>query len=82
MSTLTIKIPQQLEQALAEATSETHLSKSELVRRAISAYLFQMEHETRFTSALEQAGELVGCFDSKSDDLSSNPDHLNDFGRI
>ena len=39
MHTLTIKIPPALEQDIARASAREHLSKSELVRRALTAYL-------------------------------------------
>ena len=39
MHTLTIKIPPALEQDIARASAREHLSKSELVRRALNAYL-------------------------------------------
>ena len=37
MHTLTIKIPPALEQDIARASAREHLSKSELVRRALTA---------------------------------------------
>jgi very-short-patch-repair endonuclease len=36
---------------------------------------------TPFVSALDQAGDVVGCFSGGPTDLSSNPDHLASFGR-
>jgi len=80
MGTLTIKLTPQLENALAKATRKTHLSKSELVRRALTAYTTR-QTETAFVSALEQAGELAGCFRGGPKDLSTNPRHLADFGK-
>ncbi len=83
MNTLTVKISDQLEQALEQVIAEEHLSKSELVRRALTSYIVQRTTKTTpFLSALEQAGDLVGCFEGGPEDLSSNPKHLSDFGRI
>lgn len=82
MSTLTIKIPPDLDEALTCASEQAHLSKSEFARRALVSYLNQRKVDTPFTSALEQAGDLVGCFAGGPADLSSNPSHLDDFGRI
>jgi len=82
MNTLTIKIPPQLEQDLVLASEREHLSKSELVRRALVAYVSQRKAATPAMSALEQAGDLVGCFVGGATDLSSNPRHLDDFGRV
>lgn len=82
MSTLTIKISPQLEQDIVLASEREHLSKSELVRRAVVAYIGQRNAAVPAMSALEQAGDLVGCFSGGPCDLSSNPRHLDDFGRV
>ncbi|MBG6074701.1 hypothetical protein [Polaromonas sp. CG_9.11] len=82
MSTLTIKIPPQLEQEIVLASQREHLSKSELVRRALVAYVNQRKAGIAPMSALEQAGDLVGCFSGGPSDLSSNPRHMDDFGRV
>jgi hypothetical protein len=82
MNTLTVKIPPGLEAALAQASARTHINKSELVRRALDLYLRQGEAERPFVSALDQAGDLVGCFAGGPCDLSSNPEHLAGFGRV
>jgi hypothetical protein len=82
MNTLTIKIPPDLEQELLQLSEHAHLSKSELVRRALSAFMAQRRSATSFVSALDQAGDVVGCFTGNPPDLSSNPDYLKDFGRV
>lgn len=82
MSTLTIKIPPQLEQEIVLVSEREHLSKSELVRRALVAYLSKRNAAVPAMSALEQAGDLVGCFSGGPSDLSSNSRHLDDFGRV
>ena len=81
MSTLTVKIPPQLEQEIVRASAQEHLSKSELVRRALVAYVNQRKGVS-VISALDQAGDLVGCFAGGPSDLSSNPRHMDDFGRV
>ena len=82
MNTLTIKIPPQLEREIVLASEREHLTKSELVRRALVAYISQRNAAVPAMSALEQAGDLVGCFSGGPSDLSSNPRHLDDFGRV
>lgn len=82
MNTLTVKIPPSLDEALARASARTHVNKSELVRRALDLYLREREQDRPFVSALDQAGDLVGCFAGGPKDLASNPEHLADFGRI
>lgn len=81
MNTLTVKLPQALEQALQQASAREHLSKSVLVRRALEHYLHQQAQQGGFVSALDQADDLVGCFRGGPDDLASNPAHLAGFGR-
>ena len=82
MHTIAIKIPPRLEAEIIEASAQEHLSKSELIRRALEIYLMQRKSGTPFVSALDQAGDLVGCFSGGPSDLASNPAHLNDFGRV
>ena len=82
MNTLTIKIPPQLEREIVLASEREHLTKSELVRRALVAYISQRNAAVPAMSALDQAGDLVGCFNGGPSDLSSNPRHLDDFGRV
>ena len=60
MKTLTIKISPQLEQEIVLASEREHLSKSELVRRALVAYISQRNAAVPALSALEQAGDLAG----------------------
>lgn len=82
MNTLAVKIPARLEAEILAASAQQHLSKSELVRRALEAYLQQRKMAAPFVSALDRAGDLVGCFAGGPDDLASNPAHLADFGRV
>ena len=82
MTTLTVKISSTLEHELRKASDQAHLSKSELVRRALEAYFGQRKTTTPLVSALDQAGDLVGCFSGGPSDLSSNPRHLDGFGQV
>lgn len=82
MNTLTIKIPPALEQELHLLSEQAHLSKSELVRRALLAFIAQRKASTTFVSALDQAGDVVGCFSGSPPDLSSNPAYLKGFGSV
>lgn len=83
MNALTIKISPALEQQLLEAAQRAQLSKSELVRRALVAYVTRPADGVEpFVSALDRAGDLVGCFEGGPSDLASNPRHLDGFGRI
>ena len=58
MNTLTIKIPPSLDSALAQASARAQVTKSELVRRAVAAYLAAgSERNAGQPSALELAGD-------------------------
>ncbi len=80
MNTISIKIDPDLERALVLASEREHVSKSELMRRALASYLNQ-RGATSAPSALDLVGDLAGCFSGGPADLSSNPRHLEDFGR-
>ena len=82
MNTLTLKVPSSLEAALERMAEVAHLSKSEVVRRAIVAYVGQGKAPVEFVSALDQAGDLVGCFEGGPKDLSSNPKYMDRFGKV
>ncbi len=82
MNTITIKIPAGLEQQLVRLSEQARLSKSELVRLALADYVSQSHAATRFVSALDQAGDLVGCFGGGPPGLSSNAAYLKDFGKV
>lgn len=82
MNTLTIKIPETLEQDLIRLSKQAHISKSELVRQALQVFLARGQSAVPFVSALDQAGDLVGCFSGGPTDLSTNPEHLNGFGSV
>jgi len=62
VNTLTVKIPPALEHELLQLSEQAHISKSELVRRALAADMARRKSATPFVSALDQAGDVVGCF--------------------
>ena len=82
MNSMTIKLPSQLDQAVVDACKREHVSKSELVRRALASYVSQRHTGTPPASALERSGDLVGCFTGGPKDLSSNPAHMDGFGQV
>ena len=82
MNTLSIKLESPLEKTLLKLSQRERVTKSELVRRALQAYAMQRMHDVPAQSALEKAGDLVGCFKSAPADLASNPAHMADFGRV
>lgn len=83
MHTLSIKIDTTLEKTLATLAKREKVSRSEVVRRALQAYATRQSGIANPTtpSALDLAGDLVGCFFGAPADLSSNPGHIAHLGR-
>ena len=83
IQTLTLKLPRSLADELLRASEREQISKSELVRRAVAAYLARGERAAGGQpSLLDQADDLVGCFSGGPKDLASNPRHLDGFGKV
>ena len=83
MNTLTVKIPIELDLQITQASGGEQITKSELVRRALAAYVTRHQGgKPGFVSALDQAGDLVGCFSGGPTDLASNPKHMANFGKV
>lgn len=81
MNTLTVKIPAELTQAVDELAARSHQSRSELVRRALQAYVQTQQADTAHTGLLAAVPDLVGCFAGGPPDLSTNPEHMASFGQ-
>jgi metal-responsive CopG/Arc/MetJ family transcriptional regulator len=81
MNTLTIKLPFTLDDELSRLAQREHLSKSEVVRQALSAYVLERNSRAPASAALDAVSDLVGCFSGGPADLASNPAHLADFGK-
>lgn len=79
MKTISLKLPDGLDQQLAVYARTQRTTKSELVRAAIEAYL-NKDGSRRSGSCLDLAGDLIGSVEGPSD-LSVNPKHLKGFGR-
>ena len=81
MALLTVKLTPELEAQLLGRASQEDLSKSELVRRALWAYLTQQpcSAPNQRLSALDQVADLVGICTGAPADLASNPEHLTGF---
>ena len=80
MNTLSIKLPSDLDEEIAKASAQEHISKSTLVRRTLEACLARRKSQTPYASSLDKAGDLVGCFEGGARDLASNPAHMAGFG--
>lgn len=82
MVVLTVKLPKELDSELRGRARSQRLSKSELVRRVLQAYLHEGTPGHKPPSAFDQVSDLVGICMGGPADLSSNPEHLAGFGSI
>lgn len=79
MKTISLKVPDALDAQLEDAARKGRLKKSEIVRRAVAAYLVKGPRARR-GSFLEQARDLAGCVSGPAD-LSTSARHMNGYGR-
>jgi len=80
MKVLSVKVPEALDRRITAAVKRRRMQKSGVVREALERYLDET-HEVRTGSFLDLAGDLIGCVKDAPADLSSNPKHLDGYGR-
>ena len=83
MAVISLKLSEALDAQLTEQAQRRRLSKSELVRRAFTAFLQSPEQgveDAAQFSAADVLADLVGCCEGGAADLSSKPAFLADFG--
>jgi Arc/MetJ-type ribon-helix-helix transcriptional regulator len=83
MAVISLKLTDDLDAQLTAQAQRLRLSKSELVRRALSAFLQSSEQGgdgLQPQSAADLLADLVGCCEDGPPDLSSNPAYMSDFG--
>lgn len=83
MAVISLKLTEALDAQLTAQAQRRRLSKSELVRRALTAFLHSSEQGvdgSQAQSAADLLADLVGCCEDGPADLSSNPAYLSDFG--
>jgi Arc/MetJ-type ribon-helix-helix transcriptional regulator len=80
MKTVTVKLPETLAARLDAVAKRRRSSKSVLIRDALEAFL-QDGQRAHNLSCYELTSDLAGCLSSGVGDLSSNKEHLEDFGR-
>lgn len=81
MKTISLKLPPGLHSQLVRAARQRKQSKSDLVRAALEQFLNRERRPNpkRELSALELAGDLVGCIAGPGD-LSTNKKHMEGYG--
>lgn len=77
MSTLTIELPDELADRLDEASRRRSVSLGEIVRELVAT----LPPIGSNRSAYEVLAATFGCAESGLGDLSTNPKHLEDFGK-
>ena len=83
MAVISLKLSEDLDAKLTEQAQRRRLSKSELVRRALTTFLQTSEQAIEGSaspSAVDLLADLVGCCEDGPADLSSNPAYLSGFG--
>jgi Arc/MetJ-type ribon-helix-helix transcriptional regulator len=83
MAVISLKLTEALDAQLTAQAQRRRLSKSELVRLALTAFLQASEqgvHGPQPQSAADHLADLVGCCVDGPTDLSFYPAHLSDFG--
>ena len=71
MSTVTVKIPDALKRNIALAARRERVTKSELIRRAMTKYIAQTGDKHEYQSALHLAGNLIGSVRGGPVDLAT-----------
>jgi hypothetical protein len=82
MKTISLKLPPALHAQLSRAAERNKQTKSSLVRAALEQFLNGAGKSAAKgpVSALELAGDLVGCVDGPGD-LSTNGKYMEGYGR-
>jgi len=80
MTTITCKIPDELDVELETVTGLRGITKSEFVRRSIERNL-QIEKKRGKLSAYDLMREGCGIVKQGPRDLATNPKHMKGFGR-
>lgn len=83
MAVISLKLSEDFDAQLTEQAQRRRLSKSELVRRALTTFLQTSEQAMEGSaspSAVDLLADLLGCCEGGPADLSSNPAYLSGFG--
>lgn len=79
MTTISLKIPEELASKLDATARAKHVSRSALFREALEEKLEAIAGAAK-PSLLDQSGDLCGSGASGIGDLASNPKHIEGFG--
>ncbi|NEX15195.1 MAG: hypothetical protein C1943_00820 [Halochromatium sp.] len=79
MKTLSLKLPEAVDNQISAIARQQRSNKSEVVRSALDAYLADRSVSQQ-GSALDLAGDLVGTLEGP-DDLSSESKYMQGYGQ-
>lgn len=81
MKIRSIKLSKAMDRSLRERASKLNISSSSVLREALGEYLADDRASTRTERSVGAlAADLAGCTSGPTD-LSTNPDHLDGYGR-
>lgn len=81
MKTMTVKLPDELAVRLEKRARRLGVSKSALVRESVERELKETQAVEEDPSAYDLMKDGFGCVKSGIGDLSTNPKHMEGFGR-
>jgi metal-responsive CopG/Arc/MetJ family transcriptional regulator len=80
MKVIAVRLPKALNTRLEGQAKRDRKSKSALIRQVLESHLGTRKGRKRLTT-LNMVGHLIGSLKGGPPDLSSNPKHLEGFGR-
>lgn len=80
MKTITLKVPEEVDEQIRYQAEREGTSKSSIVREALAAYLGNDQKQDRPKSVYEGMKHLIGTLDGPRD-LSTNPKYMEGFGQ-
>lgn len=80
MTTISLKIPDELVSRMDAVARSKRTSRSALLREALEEKLRALDRKSP-PSLFDQSSDLCGMADSGIGDLASNPSHLEGFGK-
>jgi predicted transcriptional regulator len=78
MTTLTVKVPDEVAAKLKAVATRRRISKSQIVRDALVKELKSSPTKANLYDIMKEG---IGCFDSGVTDLATNPKHMKGFGK-
>ena len=79
MYTISLRVDNELKEAIAEYSSINNMNQSDLIRIALSDYLKEQKNPKKKGRMAQLAGNIIGS-ESSPRDLSTNPKYMEGFG--